>query len=213
VTLDSSLRAVANGVHDRDLQRWARAIREYGQPVYLTVLQHSDRDWSATSGVANGGIPQDVPSAWLHIRSVFRSAGADNVVWLWAPADPANDAGYTPPASAIDGVVVTMLEYPRQRWVDPDAALARVATAHPGKPLYMEVAAAGSPKKKAAWLDSVAAAAEQRSDVAALVYHEGGPAARPTARDLRIWSVASDRPSLEAVRRTWSSLASQKGGS
>jgi cellulose synthase/poly-beta-1,6-N-acetylglucosamine synthase-like glycosyltransferase len=213
VTPDSGLRAVANGVHDRDLQRWARAIRQYGQPVYLTVLQHSDRDWSASSGVANGGIPQDVTSAWLHIRSVFRSAGADNVVWLWAPADPANDAAYAPPASAIDGVVVTMLEYPRQRWVDPDARLAGVAAAHPGKPLYVEVAAAGSPKKKAAWLDSVAAAAEQRSDVAALVYHEGGPAARPTARDLHIWSVASDRRSLEAVRRTWSSLASQEAGS
>jgi hypothetical protein len=163
--------------------------------------------------VANGGIPEDVPSAWLHIRSVFHAAGADNVVWLWAPADPGNDAAYTPPASAIDGVVVTMLEYPRQRWVDPEARLAGVAAAHPGKPLYVEVAAAGRPKKKAAWLDSVAAAADQRSDVAALVYHEGGPAARPTARDLRIWSVASDVRSLEAVRRTWSSVASHKGGS
>jgi hypothetical protein len=212
VALDSNLRAVANGVHDGDLQRWARAIRQYGRPVYLTVLQHPDRDWSASSGVANGGIPQDVTPAWLHIRSVFRVAGAANVVWLWAPADPANDAAYTPPASAIDGVVVTMFEYPRKRWVDPAARLARVAAAHPAKPLFVEVAAAGAPKKKAVWLASVAAAAEQRSDVAALVYHEGGPATNPTARDLRFWSAASDRQSLEAVRRTWSSLASQEVG-
>jgi cellulose synthase/poly-beta-1,6-N-acetylglucosamine synthase-like glycosyltransferase len=213
VALDSNLRAVANGVHDDQLHRWARAIRQYGRPVYLTVLQHADRDWSASSGVANGGIPQDVTPAWLRIRSVFRAAGAANVVWLWAPADPANDAAYTPPASAIDGVVVTMFEYPRKRWVDPAARLARVAAAHPGKPLFVEVAAAGAPKKKAAWLASVAAAADQRSDVAALVYHEGGPATRPTAHDLRVWSAASDRWSLEAVRRAWSSLASQEDSS
>jgi hypothetical protein len=106
-----------------------------------------------------------------------------------------------------------MFEYPRKRWVDPAARLARVAAAHPGKPLFVEVAAAGAPKKKAAWLASVAAAADQRSDVAALVYHEGGPATRPTAHDLRVWSAASDRWSLEAVRRAWSSLASQEDGS
>jgi hypothetical protein len=205
-TLDSSLRAVANGVHDADLQRWARAIARYGGPVYLTVLQQADRNWSASSGVANGGIPQDVPPAWLHVRAVFRAAGAANVIWLWAPADPADDAAYTPPNAALDGVVLTMFRFPRTRWADPAARLVRVAAAHPGKPIFVEVAAAGPPDRKAAWLASVAAAADRRSDVAALVYHEGGPATRTTARELAAWSVTSDRSSVDAVRDAWSLL-------
>jgi cellulose synthase/poly-beta-1,6-N-acetylglucosamine synthase-like glycosyltransferase len=206
VRLDSSPRAVANGVHDDDLRRWAHAIARYGRPVYLTVLQHADRNWSASSGVANGGIPQDVMPAWLHIHSVFRKAGATNVIWLWAPADPAHDRAFRPPDAAVDGVVLTMFAYPRSRWADPAVRLARVAAAHPGKPIFVEVAAAGAPKRKAAWLASVAAAAGRRSDVAALVYHQGGPATQLTGHDLAVWSVTSDKPSLDAVRDTWGAL-------
>lgn len=209
VTLDSSPRAVANGVHDADLRRWAHAIARYGRPVYLTVLQHADRNWSASSGVANGGIPQDVMPAWLHIRTVFRVAGAANVIWLWAPADPAHDTAFRPPDSAVDGVVLTMFEYPRSHWADPAVRLARVAAAHPGKPIFVEVAAAGAPKRKAAWLASVAAAASRRSDVAALIYHQGGPATQLTTHDLAAWSVSSDRPSLDAVQDTWGSLVTR----
>jgi cellulose synthase/poly-beta-1,6-N-acetylglucosamine synthase-like glycosyltransferase len=213
VKLDSSPRAVANGVHDADLRRWAEAIARYGRPVYLTALQHADRNWSASSGVANGAIPQDVRAAWLHIRTVFRVAGAANVIWLWAPADPAHDRAFRPPESAVDGVVLTMFEYPRSHWADPAVRLARVAAAHPEKPIFVEVAAAGEPKRKAAWLASVAAAASRRSDVAALLYHQGGPATHLTSHDLAVWSVTSDEPSLDAVRATWGSLMGRAAAS
>jgi hypothetical protein len=87
--------------------------------------------------------------------------------------------------------------------------LARVAAAHPGKPIFVEVAAAGAPKRKAAWLASVAAAVSRRSDVAALIYHQGGPATQLTTHDLAAWSVTSDRPSLDAVQGTWGSLVTR----
>src|SRR5207245_75812 len=61
--LDANLPAVINGLHDQEIRRWAEDIRDYGKPVYLTVFQHADKNWSLSSGVANGGIPQDVPKA------------------------------------------------------------------------------------------------------------------------------------------------------
>ena len=103
--LDANLPAIYNGLHDPDLRRWAEDIRAYGKPVYLTILPHADRNWSLSSGVANGGIPQDVPKAWMHVQSVFRAVGANNVAWVWAPADPLHDQAYAPPASTIDAVL------------------------------------------------------------------------------------------------------------
>ncbi|HEV2583853.1 MAG TPA: glycosyltransferase, partial [Ktedonobacteraceae bacterium] len=94
--LDANLPAIINGLHDNEIRRWAGDIREYGKPVYLTVFQHADKNWSLSSGVANGGIPQDVPKAWMHVQSIFRAVGANNVAWVWAPADPINDQAYAP---------------------------------------------------------------------------------------------------------------------
>src|SRR5207302_1071335 len=59
--LDANLPAIINGLHDQEISRWAEDIRNYREPVYLTVFLHADRNWSLSSGVANGGIPQDVP--------------------------------------------------------------------------------------------------------------------------------------------------------
>jgi len=63
--LDANLPAIYNGLHDQEIKLWAEAIRDYGKPVYLTILQHADKNWSLSSGVANGGIPEDVPKAWM----------------------------------------------------------------------------------------------------------------------------------------------------
>ena len=77
--LDANLPAIINGVQDEDLRSWAGEIRDYGKPVYMTILLQADRNWSLSSGVANGGIPQDLPKAWTHVQSVFRAVGAYNV--------------------------------------------------------------------------------------------------------------------------------------
>ena len=74
--LAANLAAIYNGVDDQDLRRWAAEIRDFGKPVYLTVLLQVDKNWAVSSAVANGGIPQDVPKAWEYIQSVFRAVGA-----------------------------------------------------------------------------------------------------------------------------------------
>lgn len=73
-TPSASLPAIFNGVDDSAIKRWAVEIRNFGRPVYLTVLLQADKNWSVSSGVANGGIPEDVPKAWIHIQSIFRAA-------------------------------------------------------------------------------------------------------------------------------------------
>lgn len=199
--LNANLPAIYNGVDDSALRRWATEIRDFGKPVYLTVLLQVDRNWAVSSAVANGGIPEDVPKAWQHIQSVFHAVGANNVAWVWAPADPLHDQPYAPPRSSIDVVLQDFINYPGTRWGDPELALSALVKRYPGKPILVEVAAAGAPAKKAAWLAKLARALNQCPQVYAVVYHEGGPLLKPTRAQLKSWSEDSDPQSLAAWKR------------
>jgi cellulose synthase/poly-beta-1,6-N-acetylglucosamine synthase-like glycosyltransferase len=199
--LDANLPAIINGLHDPEIRRWAEDIRSYGKPVYLTILQHADRNWSLSSGVANGGIPQDVPKAWMHVQDIFRAVGADNVAWVWAPADPMNSQLYNPPASRIDAVLQSFINYPGTRWGDPVKVLQQLGQKYPGKPLFVDASANGPSAQKAAWLAQLEQAVAVNKQVYALLYHEGGPDLNASKKEIVTWSLTSDPASLLAMRQ------------
>jgi hypothetical protein len=154
------------------------------------------------------------------VRSVFAAAGATNVAWVWAPADPQDDrlkidSIIPPPESDIDVVMQPMIRYPNTPWPDATKVLQAVGARHPTKPLFVEVSAAGDqrgdPQVKAAWLRSVAAAAAKDPHVYALVYHDGAPDLRATKQENKAWSIDSDPLSLQAVR-TWRALHRRQPG-
>ncbi len=199
--LDASLPAIFNGVRDSDVKRWAAAIRDFARPVYLTILPHADKNWSVSSGVAHGGIPADVAKAWIHTQSLFRAVGAKNVAWVWAPADPAHDQAFAPPASNVDAILQSFINYPGTTWGDPERVLRDVTQRYPGKSLFVEASAAGPPAEKAAWLVKLGNAIDASHQVYAFLYHEGGPDLTPTAAQVKSWSLASDAQSLAAMKR------------
>jgi hypothetical protein len=204
--LDANLPAIINGLHDQEIRAWAEAIRSYGEPVYLTILQHADRNWSLSSGVANGGIPQDVPAAWLHVQSIFRQVGANNVAWVWAAADPLHDQQYAPPSSTIDVVLQSFINYPGTQWGDSDLVLHNLAMRYPGKPVIVEASANGPAAQKAAWLIKLGQTVNNYPQVHALLYHEGGPELNATKAQIKSWSLDSDPASLNAMREVVSNL-------
>jgi hypothetical protein len=197
---DASLPAIANGFHDEALRRWADSIHDYGKPVYLTILQHVDRNWVASSAVTNGGIPQDVTRAWTHVQAVFQQEGAHNIAWVWSPADPANDSAYAPPTQTVDLVLLSLINYPNTKWVDPAPAIAAVKAKHPNKPLMLEIGVNGDPVQKADWLHKVGDAVTGNSAIYAVIYHEGSPAPNAKASDHPAWSMDSDTQTHNAVR-------------
>lgn len=203
--LDASLLSIANGGQDDNIRRWADEIRAYDKPVYLTILLHDDRNWAVSSAVANGGIPQDSARAWLHTQAIFQQEGARNVAWVWAPADPAHDQAYAPPESSINIVLQSFIRYPNTPWPNVTEILREDEARHPGKPLFVEVSAVGSPSEKSAWLNSVKTSVANDRQVYALFYHEGSPDLSATAFDNAQWSLASDPLSVASVK-AWRSL-------
>lgn len=173
--LNSSLPSITNGVHDEALRRWARQLREFAHPVYLTVLPQVDRQWPNTSAVADGGIPQDVAPAWSHIHHVFQDEGARNVAFVWAPADPIHDQAVAPAEDQIDAVMLTMLSYPGTSWAGPATKIAEVTQRHPHAMIMVEIGVAGQESAQTDWIRSVAAAARSSSRVGVLLYHQSPP--------------------------------------
>ena len=175
--------------------------------MYLTILLHVDRNWAVSSAVANGGIPQDSARAWKHVQAVFKAAGANNVAWVWAPADPAHDQAYAPPAASISAVLLSMISYPNTKWADPDKTLQAVTTRYPNKPIIVEISAAGSSTQKAAWLTHVGNAVQHTKHVYALIYHEGSPDIHPSVASNKQWSMLSDQSSEHALENIIAGLA------
>jgi hypothetical protein len=206
-SLTSSLTAIANGSDDEQISSWARQIAAYGRPLYLTVLPQADRNYAASSGVANGGIPQDIARAWAHIRQLFTQSGATNVSWVWTPGDPGNDKAYSPPATQVDAVALTMAEFPKTTWAEPSAQLAAAAIAHPGKQLLLQVSLDGTPAERVAWLQKLQLAVAARDDVAAVVYQEAGPVSDLTGKDAKPWALTADKQTVAQFQKLAAAMA------
>ena len=148
----------------------------------------------------------------MHVQSVFRAVGANNVAWVWAPADPINDQPYAPPASTIDAVLQSFINYPGTQWGDPESELHKLVNRYPGKPLFVEASADGPAAEKAAWLTKLGQAVDDIPQVYALLYHEGGPELNSNSAQIESWSLASDPDSLAVMRSIVDSLRTNAVG-
>ena len=76
-----SLRNVAAGRYDAYLRSYADEVRSFGHLVVIGFAHEMNGGWYPW-GVGHTSARVWV-AAWRHVVTVFRSAGADNVAWLW----------------------------------------------------------------------------------------------------------------------------------
>lgn len=74
------LRAIAAGRWDSLLRERARACAAFGAPIYLRWGAEFNGEWNPCYGRPAGFV-----AAWRHMVTLFRSAGATNVRWVWCP--------------------------------------------------------------------------------------------------------------------------------
>ncbi|WP_187774147.1 glycoside hydrolase family 26 protein [Lolliginicoccus suaedae] len=79
------LAAIARGEHDPYIETWARVLAADGRPLYMRFAHEMNGDWYPWATTTNSNDPQDYREAFQHVRSVFDSAGATNVQWVWSP--------------------------------------------------------------------------------------------------------------------------------
>jgi hypothetical protein len=101
-----TMRGVAAGAEDARLRADANQARSLGQPIMLSFAPEPNGSWYQW-GWLRTPAPQWV-AAWRHVVSVFRSAGALNVTWVWTMNVPFPGSGpisdYWPGASDVSEV-------------------------------------------------------------------------------------------------------------
>jgi hypothetical protein len=85
-----SLAAIAAGRYDRYLRGYARQVASYGHPVIIGFAHEPDGDWYPWG--AKYFPPATWIAAWRRVVTVFRAAGAGNVIWLWTMNAQGTDA-------------------------------------------------------------------------------------------------------------------------
>jgi hypothetical protein len=103
---DFTLRATIEGKWDEQYRTIARAVVQYHNVVMLRFAHEMNGTWYPWGSVA-GNSPADYIQAWRHVVTLFREAGATNVLWVWSP-------------NILRGAVSTPLRayYPGDEWVD-----------------------------------------------------------------------------------------------
>ena len=76
--------AIAHGNYDGYITTWAKALADFGQPVYLRPMHEMNGGWYPWGGALWGNPATDYVAAWRHMHSLFVDAGATNVRWVWS---------------------------------------------------------------------------------------------------------------------------------
>jgi mannan endo-1,4-beta-mannosidase len=76
-----SMESIAAGQQDAYLRSYADAVRSFGHPVLIGFAHEMNGFWYRWGYTHTS--PSVFRSAWRHVVTVFRRAGASNVRWLW----------------------------------------------------------------------------------------------------------------------------------
>ncbi|MGE5408405.1 MAG: glycosyl hydrolase, partial [Syntrophothermus sp.] len=80
---EQPLAAIAAGSYDGYLREQAEAAKSWGAPLMIRFAHEMNGDWFSWG--SPGTSPETFVSAWRHVVDLFRSVGAYNVEWVWAP--------------------------------------------------------------------------------------------------------------------------------
>ena len=106
---------IAAGEHDAYLATWARAVRAFGGPVYIRLAHEMNADWYPWSHE-----PREYRRMWRHVVTLFRTHGASNARFVFAPnpntaQDEASWCGswqqYWPGSRFVDAVGMTTIDF------------------------------------------------------------------------------------------------------
>jgi beta-mannanase len=167
---------IAAGDYDSLIRSDARELKGLPGPVLVRWFAEMDNGQSRPY-VAS---PASYIAAWRHIVDIFRSAGANNVYWVWCPG-----SGDFAPG-------IAQRYYPGNAYVDWGIST--------GKPLMIGEygAVEGSPGQKAAWFRQ--AATQLRTefpDIRAVVYFDDQH--QNFGQDYN-WRVTTSASALDAFR-------------
>jgi hypothetical protein len=170
---------VAQGKLDDYIRQYARDVRAYGRPLFISpVCAEFNGEWPTCSPNGNAALTlADFIGAWRRTVDLFRAEGVTNVAWVWNPItqEATLNGGDFPPFYPGDDYV----DWAGLDMYDSEAPLAlepayQFAVAH-GKPFFLGEWGIGSgalaPPQERAWLEGMFDVFETHPKIKAVVYY------------------------------------------
>jgi len=206
---------ITSGRYDSYIRRTAIGIKALAGTIFLRWFWEMDGKALASYAVS----PSAFKAAWAHIRAIFASVGATNVVWVWTPTAYGFDVGraqqWYPGNNEVDWIGANGFNwYPAPARGSAKSFAQIFGTFYAwglsvGKP--MMVAATGAletsdPLAKASWIKNIAATIRTTDPgIRAICYldHTSGAYDDPTL--VVHWELTT---SINAIN-AWNSIAKQ----
>lgn len=80
-----SLSMILKGKYDDYIRNWAYELKKVNLPVFIRPMHEMNGNWYPWCEKANGNQPGEYVKAWSHIRSMFREAQNDRLMWVFSP--------------------------------------------------------------------------------------------------------------------------------
>jgi Glycosyl hydrolase family 26 len=81
----ASLRSINAGTYDAKLRAWAHTFKAWGHPMFMRLFPEMNQKSHSYSPGYGGNTAAQFRTAWRHVVSTFRNAGANNVKFIWCP--------------------------------------------------------------------------------------------------------------------------------
>jgi hypothetical protein len=205
--------AVARGDYDFYLETWAAAAARFGKPLLLRFGHEMNDPYRYPWGPQHN-TKEEYVAAWRHVVSLFRRAGAGNVLWVWSPhvAYEYWDL-YFPGDDVVDWVATGVLNFgPIAQWskwwsFDEIFGVKYDRMAAFGKPIMIaELGSLAVGGNRAAWYQDALADLPARYPAvgAVLFFHVAGD---QTVTYQKVdWTIAADSAvagTVAAALRSW----------
>ncbi|HEY5833166.1 glycoside hydrolase family 26 protein [Streptomyces sp.] len=197
-----ALGTIIDGSHDAYITAFARAVATNRWPVALRFGHEMNGHWYPWAERGGVNSPGEFTAAWKHVHGIFRRAGANNVIWVWAPnilrgADPVDLASLYPGDAYVDWIGLSAYDVTEQtaaRLLDPTLAEIRRFTR---RPLLITETGAQPGAQKAPWIATFFPWLNEHPDVIGFVWFQYTRAQGGGAD----WTFTSSRASREAFRQ------------
>jgi hypothetical protein len=166
---DFSLSMILNGKYDDYIWNWALDLKEISGPIFFRPMHEMNGNWYPWCGIANGNQPEGYVETWCYVRSVFREAQNNNLIWIWSPYvhsvpdEPGNEIWrYYPGEKEVDWVALDGYNWGNtqawSRWQGFkeifEKAYEELASLAPEKPMMIaEVGCAEEGGNKGGWIE------------------------------------------------------------
>ncbi len=172
-------RDVAEGKLDDYIHDYARAVRDYGGPLFLSPLcvEFNATMWRSCSPVANPTLSaNDFIAAWRRIVDIFRAESVTNVAWVWNPIAALGTVDFFPfyPGDDyVDWAGVNMYDDQPPSSIEPSYqfAVSRKKPFFLGEWGVRAPASHLTPPEQRQWLDAMFDMFESHPKIKAIVYY------------------------------------------